>query len=186
MCPKTPAFALTNFVNGKPRKANDDVIAIRVATTTDGINFTDVPVDVGNGAGVAAGLNDPKTVALNGIRWLGSGSIIPLADGRYGMFFGAGNCLDNDSDGFHFIGYAETVNPVRQPSDLLNWKVVNGLDNPILSTDTVTDVITDLLHPRPYPLNPPLVNVSSADKPFLDEPEDARVANPMLQEADDP
>jgi len=100
------AFALTNFVNGKPRKANDDVIAIRVATTADGINFTDVPVDVGNGAGVAAGLNDPKTVALNGIRWLGSGSIIPLADGRYGMFFGAGNCLDNDSDGFHFIGYA--------------------------------------------------------------------------------
>ncbi len=163
VCPKTPAFALTNFVNGKPRKANDDVIAIRVATTADGINFTDVPVDVGNGAGVAAGLNDPKTVALNGIRWLGSGSIIPLADGRYGMFFGAGNCLDNDSDGFHFIGYAETVNPVRQPSDLLNWKVVNGLDNPILSTDTVTDVITDPSHPRPYPLNPPLVNVSSAD-----------------------
>ena len=38
----TPAFALTNLVNGKPRKANHDVIAVRVATTTDGINFTDV------------------------------------------------------------------------------------------------------------------------------------------------
>src|SRR5579872_1304988 len=42
VCPKTPAFALTNLVNGKPRKANHDVISIRVATTSDGINFTDV------------------------------------------------------------------------------------------------------------------------------------------------
>jgi hypothetical protein len=154
-CPKTPDFALTNLVNGKPRSANHDVTAVRVATTTDGINFTDV--------GVASGLNDPTTVALNGIRWLGSGSILPLADGRYGMFFGGGNCLDNDSDAFHFIGYAETVNPVRQPNDLLSWNLVNKFDNPILSTDTVTDVITDPLHPRPYPLNPPLVNVSGAD-----------------------
>jgi hypothetical protein len=76
---------------------------------------------------------------LNGIRWLGSGSILPLSDGRYGMFFGAGNCLDNDSDGFHFIGYAETVKPVTVPSDLLRWQVVNGFDKPILSTDTVTN-----------------------------------------------
>jgi hypothetical protein len=150
-CPNTPAFALTNLVNGKPRKANHDVIAVRVATTTDGINFVDV--------GAAAGLNDPTTVALNGLRWLGSGSILPLSDGRYGMFFGAGNCLDNDSDGFHFIGYAETVNPVRQPSDLLTWKVINALDNPILSTDTVTDPSG----PRLYPLNPPVVNVSRKD-----------------------
>jgi hypothetical protein len=73
-CRKTPDFALTNLVNGKPRSANHDVTAVRVATTTDGINFTDV--------GVASGLNDPTTVALNGIRWLGSGSILPLADGR--------------------------------------------------------------------------------------------------------
>jgi hypothetical protein len=74
------------------------------------------------------------------------------------MFFGAGNCLDNDSDGFHFIGYAETVNPVSQPSDLLSWTVINGFDNPILSTDTVTGP-----GPRPYPLNPPVVNVNGAD-----------------------
>ncbi len=150
-CPKTPAFALTNLVNGKPRSANHDVIAIRVATTTDGINFTDV--------GAASGLNDPTTVALNGIRWLGSGSLLPLADGRYGMFFGAGNCLDNDSDGFHFIGYAETDNKVTKPSDLLSWHVVNGLDNPILSTDKVTDPSG----PRPYPANPPVVNANGAD-----------------------
>jgi hypothetical protein len=150
-CPSTPAFALTNLVNGKPRKANHDVITIRVATTTDGLNFTDV--------GSAGGLQDQTTVALNGIRWLGSGSILRLADGRYGMFFGAGNCLDNDSDGFHFIGYAETNNKVNAPSDLLSWHVVYGFDNPILSTDTVTDPTG----PRPYPLNPPLVNVHGAD-----------------------
>jgi hypothetical protein len=153
ICPKTPAFALTNLVNGKPRKPNDDVTAVRVATTTDGITFTDV--------GVASGLSDPTTVALNGIRYLGSGSILRLADGRYGMFFGGGNCLDNDSDAFHFIGYAETVSKVTGPSDLLKWHVVNGLDNPILSTDTVTDPTPT--PPRPYPLNPPIINVSGAD-----------------------
>ena len=150
-CPNTPKFALTNLVNGKPRKPNHDVTAVRVATTTDGIVFTDV--------GVASGLGDPTTVALNGIRWLGSGSILPLEDGRYGMFFGAGNCLDNDSDGFHFIGYAETDGKVTQPSDLLHWHVVYGFDNPILSTDTVTDPVG----PRPYPLNAPVVNVTGAD-----------------------
>ena len=60
VCPATPAFALTNLVNKKARKTNHDVITIRVATTTDGVNFTD--------AGAASGLNDPTTVALNGIR----------------------------------------------------------------------------------------------------------------------
>jgi hypothetical protein len=150
-CPNTPAFALTNLVNGKPRKPNHDVIAIRVATTTDGITFTDV--------GTATGLEDPTTVALNAIRWLSSGSLIPLADGRYGLFFGAGNCLDTDSDGFHVIGYAETDNRVTQASNLLSWHIIYGFDNPILSTDTVTDPSG----PRPYPLNPPVVNVLDAD-----------------------
>jgi hypothetical protein len=152
-CPSTPAFALTNLVNGKPRKPNHDVTAVRVATTTDGIIFTDV--------GVASGLSDPATVALNGIRYLGSGSILPLADGRYGMFFGGGNCLDNDSDAFHFIGYAETDNQVTKPTDLLSWHLINKFDNPILSTDTVTDPTPT--PPRPYPLNLPVVNVSGAD-----------------------
>jgi hypothetical protein len=45
VCPSTPAFALTNLVNKKPRKANHDVIAVRVATTMDGINFTDAGSD---------------------------------------------------------------------------------------------------------------------------------------------
>jgi hypothetical protein len=149
-CSNTPSWALTNIDTGKPRKPNTDVVTIRVATTTDGINFSDV--------GVVGGLHDPTSTAFNGIRWLGSGSIIALSNGRYGMFFGAGNCLDNDSDGFHFIGYAETASVVNKPSDLLNWTVINGFDNPILSTDTVTDPIG-----KTYPANPPLVDVTNAD-----------------------
>jgi hypothetical protein len=150
-CSNTPAFALTNLVNFKPRKANHDVITVHVATTTDGIAFTEV--------GPATGLFDPSTISLSGTRWLGSGSLIPLADGHYGMFFGAGNCLDNDSDGFHYIGYAETKNVVNTPADLLNWSVLNQLDNPILSTDTVTDPTG----PRPYPQTSPVVNVHGVD-----------------------
>jgi hypothetical protein len=75
------------------------------------------------------------------------------------MFFGAGDCLDNDSDGFHFIGYAETVTAVKTPSDLLNWTVINGFDNPILSTDSVTDPGTGVT----YPATPPIVNVTMND-----------------------
>src|ERR1700737_2695211 len=88
-CPNTPSWALTNRDTGKPRKANNDIITIRVATTTDGINFADL--------GAANGLQDPYSIALNAIRWLGSGSIIPLSNGHYGMFLGAGNSPDNDS-----------------------------------------------------------------------------------------
>jgi hypothetical protein len=150
-CSPTPSWALTNIVTGKKRNPNTDVITIRVATTTDGINFTDV--------GAAIGLQEPTTTAFNGIRWLGSGSVIALANGHYGMFFGAGNCLDNDSDGFHFIGYAETESVVNKPADLLNWTVINRFDNPILSTDTVTDPATG----KRYPANPPLIDVTNAD-----------------------
>jgi len=143
-CPDTPSFALTNLVNGKPRKANHDVTTLRVATTSDGLHFTD--------AGPIDGIVDSGTVALDGIRYAGSGGVIPLADGRWGLFFGGGSCLDNDSDGFHFVGYAETINPVFAATDLLNWRVVNGLDNPIISTDAVTDPAG-----RRYPLNAPIV-----------------------------
>jgi hypothetical protein len=150
-CSSTPSWALTNIDTGKARKANNDVITIRVATTIDGINFTDI--------GAASGLQDPTSTAFNGIRWLGSGSIILLSNGRYGMFFGGGNCLDNDSDGFHFLGYAETVTAVNSPSDLLNWTVIYGFDNPILSTDTVIDPEAGVT----YPAHPPLVDVTMAD-----------------------
>jgi len=146
-CPSTPSFALTNLVNGKPRKANHDVTTLRVATTSDGLHFTD--------AGPIDGIIDSASVALNGIRYAGSGGVVPLAGGRWGLFFGGGSCLDNDSDGFHFIGYAETVNPVFAAADLLSWRVVNGFDNPIVSTDAVTD-----LAGRRYPLNAPVIGDS--------------------------
>jgi len=151
-CMSTPGWALTNIDTGHPRGANTDVITIRVATTTDGINFTNL-------SGAASGLQDPTSTAFNGIRWLGSGSLIALSNGHYGMFFGAGNCLDNDSDGFHFIGYAETVAEVESPSDLQNWTVIYGFDNPILSTDTVTDPGPPVVK---YPANPPLIDVTGS------------------------
>ena len=150
-CSSTPSWALTNIDTGNAKKANTDVITIRVATTPDGINFTDV--------GAASGLQNPTSTAFNAIRWLGSGSIMPLSNGHYGLFFGAGNCLDNDSDGFHFIGYAETVAEVDSPSDLLSWTVIYGFNNPILSTDTVTDPATG----TQYPANPPLIDVTGFD-----------------------
>jgi hypothetical protein len=75
------------------------------------------------------------------------------------LFFGAGSCLDNNSDGYHFIGYAETREAVDSPWDLLNWKVIYGFDNPILSTDTVTDPTAGAT----YPADRPLIDVTMAD-----------------------
>jgi hypothetical protein len=120
-CPVTPAGALT-----AGRKANHDLVTLHVATTDDGFHFTD--------RGAVVGLSDPTGVDFHAIRYLGSGSVFPLADGRYGLLFGAGNCLDGDSDGFHFVGYAETT----QVGDLMHWQIINGIDNPIVSTGQVT------------------------------------------------
>ncbi len=103
---------------------NDDITYLRLATTTDGINFTDI--------GPLTGLNDPTTVAANGTRWLATaGTVIQLPGHRYGLLFSGGSCIDADSDSFHYIGYAES-------SNLLNWTVVNGFDNPIASVFPVT------------------------------------------------
>jgi hypothetical protein len=104
--------------------ANDDVTYLRLATTTDGIHFTDV--------GALQGLNDPTTVSMTGTRWLATaGTILRLADGRYGLLFSGGGCIDADSDAFHYIGYAES-------RDLLNWTVINGINNPIVSVSPAT------------------------------------------------
>jgi hypothetical protein len=103
---------------------NDDVTFLRLASTTDGIHFTDL--------GALQGLNDPTTVSINGTRWLATaGTIIKLQDGRFGLLFSGGNCIDADSDAFHYIGYAES-------SDLIHWTVINGLDNPIASVFPAT------------------------------------------------
>lgn len=98
---------------------NDDITFLRLASTTDGIHFTDL--------GALQGLNDPTTVSINGNRWLATaGTIIKLHDGRFGLLYSGGNCIDADSDAFHFIGYAEST-------DLIHWTVINGLNNPIAS-----------------------------------------------------
>ena len=104
--------------------ANHDVSTVRLATTTNGLNFTDL--------GPVNGLNDSTTVSYTGIRYVSpNGGLVPLPGGSWGLFFGAGNCIDADSDSFHAIAYAES-------SDLVNWTVYNGINNPIASRPTAT------------------------------------------------
>ena len=103
---------------------NDDITFLRLASTTDGINFTDL--------GPLQGLHDPTTVSLTGTRWLATaGTIIKLEDHRFGLLFSGGNCIDADSDSFHYIGYAEST-------DLIHWTVINGINNPIISVFPAT------------------------------------------------
>jgi hypothetical protein len=104
--------------------ANHDIATVRLATTINGVNFTD--------KGPVNGLNDSTTVSYTGIRYVSpNGSLVPLPNGNWGLFFSAGNCIDGDSDSFHAIAYAES-------SDLINWTVYNGINNPIASRPTAT------------------------------------------------
>ncbi len=103
---------------------NDDITYLRLASTTDGINFKDL--------GILQGLNDPTDVTATGTRWLATaGTILKYENGSYGLFFSGGGCIDGDSDAFHYIGYAES-------KDLLHWKVINGINNPIIETAPFT------------------------------------------------
>ncbi len=113
--------------DSSPFPANHDLVNVRLAITQDGINFSDL--------GVVAGLNDPTTTSYVGTRWIApGGTILDLGNGRYGLFFAGGNCMDADSDAFHYIGYAETLNNF----DLTSWTIINGINNPIVSTDSHT------------------------------------------------
>jgi len=104
-----------------PNPANHDFVNVRIATTSDGVNFSD--------QGIVLGLNDPTTTSYIGTRWIApGGTILALGDGRYGLFFSGGNCMDADSDSFHYIGYAESTDPSLQ-----TWTVINGINNPIAS-----------------------------------------------------
>ena len=128
--------------------ANHDVSTVRLATTTNGINFTDL--------GPVTGLNDPTTVSYTGIRYVSpNGGLVPLPGGKWGLFFGAGNCIDADSDSFHAIAYAES-------SNLTNWTVYNGINNPIASrpTATFTDQATGSL--LTIPATTPVVGATQA------------------------
>jgi hypothetical protein len=103
---------------------NDDITYLRLAQTTDGIHFTDL--------GILQGLNNPLDVTANGTRWLATaGTILKLDGGKFGLLYSGGGCIDGDSDAFHYIGYAES-------RDLLNWTVLNGINNPLVSTANYT------------------------------------------------
>jgi hypothetical protein len=125
------------------KKANHDVAVVRVATSTDGIHWTD--------QGAVTGLNDPTTVSYSGIRYVSpNGTLLKLSSGQWGLFFGGGNCLDGDSDSFHAILYAESP-------DLMNWTVINGINNPIASVSTVTAVDPVTQESVTIPANTPVV-----------------------------
>jgi hypothetical protein len=107
-------------------KTNHDISNVRLATTTDGITFTDL--------GVISGLNDPTTVDYDGTRWISPrGTLLDVhGDGSlWGLYFSGGNCLDGDSDAFHYIGYAEST-------DRMHWTVFNDINHPIASINTIT------------------------------------------------
>jgi hypothetical protein len=84
--------------------------------------------------GVVTGLNDPTTVDYSRTRWISPrGTLIDVnGDGSlWGLYFSGGNCLDGDSDAFHYIGYAEST-------DMKHWVVYNDINHPIASTNPIT------------------------------------------------
>ena len=94
----------------------EDVTTVRIAQTSDGVEFTDL--------GAVYGLGDATTI------WVGPrGTLTKLTDetgARWGLFFSGGIRADEDSDAFHYIGYAESP-------DLLTWNVIHGVANPLVS-----------------------------------------------------
>jgi len=117
---------------------NYDIDTIRLASTKDGIHFTDLG---------ATNLLDPTTTSNLGIRYAApNGSIVKFANGTFGLFFGAGNCEDGDSDGFHAIVFAQNTD-----STYLNWTYVNNMNNPI----------AEISYSKATPTTPPLTGVSS-------------------------
>ncbi|HUJ61952.1 MAG TPA: hypothetical protein VLX92_25780 [Kofleriaceae bacterium] len=125
-------------------KTNHDISNVRLATTTDGIHFTDL--------GIVHGLNDPTTVDYRGTRWVSPRATLVDIEGDgsvWGLYFSAGNCLDGDSDAFHYIGYAEST-------DKMNWTVYNDIDHPIASINTITTANQAGGQMVTVPANPPV------------------------------
>jgi hypothetical protein len=104
------------------KKANYDRTELRIATTADGITFTD--------GGPVSGLNSPDdNTTIGGFRYIGpNGTILRQIDGSYGLFFSGGGCQDGDSDAYHFIGHAHS-------NDTVHWTVDNGAANPLVQVD---------------------------------------------------
>jgi hypothetical protein len=126
-------------------KTNHDIATVHLATTTDGVHFTDL--------GAVNGLSNPTTVDYNQTRWVSPrGTLIDIFGNqtRWGLYFSAGNCLDGDSDAFHYIGYAES-------SDMMNWTVYNGINNPIASINPITTTNQATGQTVTIPANAPIV-----------------------------
>lgn len=104
------------------KKTNYDRSELRIATTIDGVNFSD--------GGPASGLNNPDdNTSIGGFRYIGpNGTILRQLDGSFGLFFSGGGCQDGDSDAYHFIGHAHS-------SDAVHWTVDNGAANPLVQVD---------------------------------------------------
>ncbi|HXX66504.1 MAG TPA: hypothetical protein VEK07_04960 [Polyangiaceae bacterium] len=130
-------------------KINHDIATVRLATTTDGIHFTDL--------GPVNGLSNPTTVDYNQNRWVSPrGTLIDIYGNQtlWGLYFAAGNCLDGDSDAFHYIGYAESP-------DKVNWTIYNGINNPIASINPITTTNQFNGETVTIPANPPIVPTQS-------------------------
>jgi hypothetical protein len=149
-CAQSAGWANYYATNTLGTVTNDDITYLRLASTTDGVNFTDL--------GPLQGLNDPTTLSMTGTRWLATaGSILKLEHGGYGLLFSGGNCIDGDSDAFHYVGYAEST-------DLIHWTVINGINNPIasvlpatLNVDSNNVPVTSGGTPLTIPANEPVV-----------------------------
>ncbi len=139
--PLSSQCQVASQLNGK---INQDLEAVRLASTTDGIHFTDLG---------QTNLTNPTDTTYTGIRYASpNGSIVQLGNGNFGLFFGAGNCLDGDSDAFHAIAYAEA-----SPGNLLNWTVLNGVtSNPIASIAPMS------VNGVTYPTSTPVVGATQA------------------------
>ncbi len=114
-------------------KNNEDFTLLRVAYTTDGINFSTTGLDnngiisgQSDGSSAYTDINNPLTTAdppggLNQyaaagttdateMRWVGSsGSIITNPDGSYGLFLSGSWSADGDSDAFNQIFYSSST-----------------------------------------------------------------------------
>jgi hypothetical protein len=126
-------------------KVNHDIATVHLATTTDGVHFTDL--------GAVNGLSDPTTVDYNRTRWVSPRGTLIDVNGNgsvWGLYFSAGNCLDGDSDAFHYIGYAEST-------DKMNWTVYNDINSPIASINPITTVNQATGQTVTIPAHPPVI-----------------------------
>ncbi|MBV1774210.1 hypothetical protein KSF73_00630 [Burkholderiaceae bacterium DAT-1] len=155
-CPVQPVAPAGAAAVAQP---NHDIITVRVADTYDGKTFVD--------RGVATGLNDSTAVGYDKIRYVGSnGTVVNMGNGKYGLFFTGGNCLDANSDGQHFVAYAEST-------DTLTWTIINGADKPIASIKNVTVGTTV------YPATVPVVTAPASNNFYL-----GRISSPAVSQYD--